>query len=590
MKITAIIKRIINGIATSSGLILFAAAGAFGQTALMADAHTSTTSVNGNYGTNPTVTVSANNAGYFKFNVLSFLPAGTKAENITNATIKLYVSKVTTPGKLDLYPVLSDWDEKTITANTAPQVGAVILKTQQIGKDNQGNYLLIDVTELVKQWVGDGTPQNALPNYGFALAPHPVDYNTPQIADINLDSKENSQTSHDAALSVQLKDLSEALQTVATDTTLTGDGTQNNPLGVAPNAISNAYLADGAVTTSKIADSSVVSSKLADNSVTNGKIADNSVGGTKLQVPLSLSSADAGFTLAVANTGGGAALTASGAINTSAQYNIGDARVLSNPGVNNLFAGVGAGAINSGNNNSFIGKDAGTSNSVGKFNSFFGSSAGRSNTGGDNNSFFGSSAGQSNTTGFQNSFYGREAGLNNTEGSFNSFFGRSTGLNNTLGSGNSFFGQDAGLLNITGSQNTFFGNASGSANTTGGGNAFFGTFAGDQNKTGGLNTALGWGANFGANNLTNASAIGAGAFVSKSNALVLGGISGINSGTDTNVGIGTTAPRTKLQITNGKIYIEANGQGMILKSPNGSCFEMTVTDAGTLAAAPVVCP
>ena len=588
-----------------NAFLLLLTVGIFGQAVLVADSYTSATSVNGNFGTNPTLTVSANNAAYVKFNLLATLKAGTKAEDVSKATVKFYVSKLATAGKLDIYPILADWDEKTISANNAPTVGTLALTTPQIGKDAQGNYLLIDVTNLVKQWLGDG--QNGLPNYGFALAPHQTDADTPQLIDINLDSKENSQTSHDASLSIQLENAPGGLQTVSTDATLTGDGTPNNPLGVAPNAITTPLLADGAVTNTKLANNSVETTKIADNAVTTTKLADGSVSSTKLQVPLSLSSADPNFTLSVANMGSGTALTTQGAINTTTQYNIGGARVLSNGGTNNLFAGVGAGNVNAGNNNSFVGNSAGLSNANGKFNSFFGSGAGRANTNGDNNSFFGSNAGLANTTGFQNSFFGREAGTNNTEGSFNSFFGRSTGLSNTTGNANSFFGQDAGLLNTTGSSNAFFGNTSGGANTigannsffgmfagagntTGNNNSFFGIFAGDQNKTGNFNSALGFGANFGANNLTNATAIGAGSYVSLSNSIVLGGISGINGGTNTNVGIGTTSPKTKLQVTNGKIYVEANGQGVILKSPNGSCFELTVTDAGTFASTPVACP
>lgn len=599
------IIKLITKTAIINIFLLLAAAGIFGQSVLVADSYTSLTSANGNFGSNPSLTVSANNAGYVKFNFEHFLLAGTKADDISKATVKFYVSKVGTAGKLDLYPVLADWDEKTISANNAPQIGLLALTTQQIGKDAQGNYIVFDITNLFKQWLGDG--QNALPNYGFALAAHPVDSNTPQLIDISLDSKENSQTSHDAVLALQFKKAETGLQTVSTDATLTGDGTQQNPLGVAPNAITTPLLADGAVTNAKLAAGAVETAKIADGAVTNAKLADGAVSGNKIAVPLELTSADINSTLKVSNTGTGAAISANGAINTSTQYNIGLTRVLSTPGVRNLIVGAGAGPLNTGTDNTFVGNFSGLSNTAGKFNTFVGGSAGLSNTGGDNNSFFGSYAGAQNTTGFQNSFFGREAGFKNSTGSFNSFFGRSTGLNNTTGSANSFFGQDAGISNTTGSANAFFGNTSGGANTTGGNNSFFGVqagqlnttgsnnafvgvFAGDKNKTGSFNTALGWGANFGADNLINASAIGAGAFVSQSNSLVLGGISGVNGGANTFVGIGTTAPRAKLQVTNGKIYIEANGQGMILKSPNGSCFEMTVTDAGTLTAAPVPCP
>lgn len=71
---------------------------------------------------------------------------------------------------------------------------------------------------------------------------------------------------------------------------------------------------------------------------------------------------------------------------------------------------------------------------------------------------------------------------------------------------------------------------------------------------------------------------------------MLGGITGVNGGTNTNVGIGTTAPQTKLHVTGGKVYVEANGQGVILKSPSGACFELTVTNAGVLATTAMACP
>ena len=116
-------------------------------------------------------------------------------------------------------------------------------------------------------------------------------------------------------------------------------------------------------------------------------------------------------------------------------------------------------------------------------------------------------------------------------------------------------------------------------------------FAGDLNTTGNNNTAIGIGANVGAGNLSFATALGASALVASSNSLVLGGIAGVNgSPADTNVGIGTTAPKTKLHIRNGKMYLEANGQGMILKSPGGLCFELTVSDAGALTITPTACP
>ncbi len=57
-----------------------------------------------------------------------------------------------------------------------------------------------------------------------------------------------------------------------------------------------------------------------------------------------------------------------------------------------------------------------------------------------------------------------------------------------------------------------------------------------------------------------------------------------------NLGIGTTAPAAKLQVSGGDTYVSTVGNGVILRSPNGSCFRVTVTDAGALATASVTCP
>lgn len=149
---------------------------------------------------------------------------------------------------------------------------------------------------------------------------------------------------------------------------------------------------------------------------------------------------------------------------------------------------------------------------------------------GTNNLFAGAGAGSAITTGAQNHFFGSNAGAATSTGAFNSFFGNSAGTNNTLGNSNSFFGGGAGAGNLTG-----------------GGNSFFGLNAGSSNVFGALNTIIGTGANVGADNLTNATAIGARAFVTQSNSLILGAISGVNNCVPTscdsvNVGIGTTTP------------------------------------------------
>ncbi|MCI0389222.1 MAG: hypothetical protein MOB07_10740 [Acidobacteria bacterium] len=347
--------------------------------------------------------------------------------------------------------------------------------------------------------------------------------------------------------------------------------------------------------------------------------------------------------------------TFTNAVNTNSQYNINGSRVFANPGVDNLFAGVGAGANNTaltgGHLNSFFGAHAGSANTTGKFNSFFGAHAGSANTTGNANSFFGRDAGRSNTTGIENSFFGVGAGFSNTTGGQNSFFGREAGSSNTAGinnsffgghaghstttgnynsffgvgagfantsgqhnsffgylagsgnttgSVNSFFGSNAGLSNTTGAHNSFFGNGTGQVNTTGGDNSFIGWFTGDNNTTGASNTFIG--ARAGAHNTTennntfiganadgvaginNATAIGANALVTANNSLVLGGA-------NVSVGIGVTAPAAKLDVRSGDVYLGSAGQGVILKSPDGStCRKLTIDNSGALVLTAITCP
>lgn len=57
-----------------------------------------------------------------------------------------------------------------------------------------------------------------------------------------------------------------------------------------------------------------------------------------------------------------------------------------------------------------------------------------------------------------------------------------------------------------------------------------------------------------------------------------------------NVGIGTNDPKTKLQITSGDIYVDDPTKGIILKSPNGSCWRVTIDNAGNFVKTSITCP
>jgi hypothetical protein len=56
------------------------------------------------------------------------------------------------------------------------------------------------------------------------------------------------------------------------------------------------------------------------------------------------------------------------------------------------------------------------------------------------------------------------------------------------------------------------------------------------------------------------------------------------------MGFGNTAPKAMIHVTSGDVYIENTGRGVIMKSPNGSCWRMTVTNAGTAQFDAISCP
>jgi len=193
-----------------------------------------------------------------------------------------------------------------------------------------------------------------------------------------------------------------------------------------------------------------------------------------------------------------------------------------------------------------------------------------------------------------NTAAGHHAGLFNS-GTCNSFFGQNAGRQSSSGGENSFFGAGAGYLNAGGNENSFFGVLSGN-NSQGNKNSFFGVRAGLGNLGGNSNTLFGY-TSQAVGTLTNATAIGANSQVNQSNSLVLGSINGVNGATaDTNVGIGTTTPANRLhvngtvRVTNGAVYI-TNPNTVIITSPNGACWGITVNNSGGLATFPVnPCP
>jgi hypothetical protein len=208
-------------------------------------------------------------------------------------------------------------------------------------------------------------------------------------------------------------------------------------------------------------------------------------------------------------------------------------------GISNTATGDGALYSNStGGSNTATGVGALFLNTAGSGNTASGGNALLSNTIGYDNTASGFQALDSNTTGYYNTASGWSALLSNTSACCNTASGFQALYSNSTGTGNLAEGFQA-LYWATGNNNTAIGTYAGNPTI---GNPTFGssnTYVGYQSNSGTYFT------------LNNATAIGANAQVTASNAIVLGSINGVNNATASAfVGIGTTAPTYLLHIGN----------------------------------------
>ena len=118
------------------------------QSILKADAYTSSVpkDLDSNFGTNPNLTISSTNNVYLYFQLPPTLPPTTQGSDVAKTTLKLYVGNVSAPGTIDVYEAGSSWSEKTITANNAPALGALISGGVQVDSNYKGQFLIIDIT------------------------------------------------------------------------------------------------------------------------------------------------------------------------------------------------------------------------------------------------------------------------------------------------------------------------------------------------------------------------------------------------------------------------------------------------------------
>ncbi|MBI4479460.1 MAG: tail fiber domain-containing protein [Acidobacteria bacterium] len=250
---------------------------------------------------------------------------------------------------------------------------------------------------------------------------------------------------------------------------------------------------------------------------------------------------------------------------TTGVLTLGGNPFLHNFGTNSTFLGTSAGNFAmTGVANTGLGAFALATSITGAANTAVGRGALGANISANNNTALGYAALDANTTGYSNTALGSNALTANVGGYWNNATGNLALQVNTEGSSNVATGYGALGYNTTGNINTAVGHLAGitfnpvNGNTTGSYNTFIGAYSGPGTST----------------QLTNATAIGANAVVSASDALVLGS-SGVK------VGIGTNAPTDKLQVL-GDIRVGTSGTNGCLKNFSGGTITGTCSSDARL--------
>ena len=175
--------------------VLFLSLPSMGQQAPpSADTYVSSVAPNTNYGSSVVNVVGVGTTTYLKFN-LSGVPTG---GTVAKATLRLYVDAVVTPGRFDVFnlPATPVWSENALTFNTPPPLpgsSATGWNPINVNKTSVNNFVLIDITPTVEQWL-----INPASNNGVALEL------VGGVGLFSFDSKESVFTSHQPELEIVL--------------------------------------------------------------------------------------------------------------------------------------------------------------------------------------------------------------------------------------------------------------------------------------------------------------------------------------------------------------------------------------------------
>jgi hypothetical protein len=153
---------------------------------LVGDTYISSAAPGSNFGGLATVSVNPTNTGLVQFN-LTTIPG---MANVSKAYLRVYVDKVNATGTLNFALVTTPWTEMAVTGGSGLTFGPTF-GSASVSVTN--SFILVDVTTQVQGWIASPGSNNGIAISSGAGNP-----------DVLLDSKENTATSHPAALELTI--------------------------------------------------------------------------------------------------------------------------------------------------------------------------------------------------------------------------------------------------------------------------------------------------------------------------------------------------------------------------------------------------
>ncbi len=170
------------------GMMIAGSAGA--QALLTDDTQIASNATTTNYGGTAVLGVNSTTSTLLKFDINDILQAPLTSSMVSRARLIFFTGTVTTPGTFNVYALTSNWAEGTVTYATKPTVGATLVGSATVTVGQQ--FVYVPVTNQVQKWVA--TPAS---NFGFEIVPS-------GSTNFSINSKENTNTSHQAILQVDL--------------------------------------------------------------------------------------------------------------------------------------------------------------------------------------------------------------------------------------------------------------------------------------------------------------------------------------------------------------------------------------------------